>query len=109
MLAEYIEPIVASAFTALATWLLTRKKNTAETHLTEVETATKSAAFYQQLLDDLQQRYQNAVEQLERSEKLHQQTFDELKKAYSRIGELEKEVTRLVSQLNKYKQLRKDE
>lgn len=88
---EVIIPIVTSFFTALITWMFSKRKTQAEGRAAEIETEVKAAEFYKSLLDDAMARLDRAIATINKQE--------------DRINELIAEVESLTEELRKYKQL----
>ena len=83
------EPLLAFISLFLSTlvgWLFGRRKQQAETQTTELDNVDKAIHIYRQMIDDLSQKYAQAI--------------TELHTAQQRIKELETTIENLLSQIN---------
>lgn len=86
------EPLLAFISLFLSTlvgWLFGRRKQQAETQTTELDNVDKAIHIYRQMIDDLSQKYAQAIE--------------ELHTAQQRIKQLENTIENLLNELKKYK------
>ena len=75
---------------SLVGWLFGQRKQQAETKTTELDNVDKAIRIYHQMIDDLTQKYNQAI--------------NELHTAHQRIQQLETSVDNLLKELKKYKQ-----
>jgi len=98
MLEQLIYPALLALVTATVTWLLARRKNIAEGKMAEVDVDMKSAALYQQLLDD-------AIKRINELLKLADGQREQLALQREQIENLMEEMETLTTEIKKYKQL----
>jgi len=98
MLEQLIYPALLALVTATVTWLLARRKNIAEGKMAEVDVDMKSAALYQQLLDDAIKRINELLELADGQRK-------QLALQREQIENLMEEMETLTTEIKKYKQL----
>lgn len=94
MFQDFILPVLVTFFTALTTWLFARAKNKRELKSMELDNEIKSADYYKKLLDDMASRLDKAIEELMDLEDRHRKLMDTNRE--------------LVFQLQKFKQLKKN-
>lgn len=101
MLETFLLPVIASFLTALTTWGFAKGKTKQQIRALQIENDEKSAKYYQGLVDDFAIRLKDALNRLK-----------EMDEKYSRLlndhQELIKINQEVISELRKYKQLRKD-
>lgn len=95
---EAIITIVTGSAMSLVTWLLARRRNSAEISSQEIDNAKKNAEYYQVLVDDWFARYKDAVTDLQNAAKTIQEKDRQ-------INELMSSIQHLTEELKKYKQL----
>lgn len=98
MFTDVIQTIAVGFGTGLTAWFFVRRKNTAEAHRSEIETAQKSAEYYQQLIDDLTKRHKEAIGDLETA-------YDKIRQLEQDMQNLMIQNRQLLEELKKYKQL----
>ena len=97
---EVLTSVVAGFFSALITWLFTRRKNQAEAQSNEIDNAKKNAEYYQLLLDDLMARHKTLLNDLNTA-------TETIRAKDKQIEELLKVIRELTEELKTYKQLSK--
>jgi hypothetical protein len=88
---EFILTLLSTVVTAIITWFLAKRKNSAEAKIAEIEAEIKAADFYKTLVDDAMLRLDKAVATINSQDE--------------KIKHLTLEIERLLEELKKYKQL----
>lgn len=95
---QVISAIVLAFFTGLIGWFFGRKKENVQVKSIDIDNEVKSAAFYQNLLDDASKRLNEAIKAIEERDK-------RIRERDEKIEQLIDEIEKLTEQLRKYKQL----
>ncbi|WP_268846747.1 hypothetical protein [Flavobacterium aestivum] len=90
--------IIPAFFTGLIGWFFGRKKENVEVKSIDIDNEVKSAAFYQNLLDDASKRLNDAIKAIEERD-------IRIKQRDEKIEQLIDEIEKLTDELKKYKQL----
>ncbi|MBP4140025.1 hypothetical protein [Flavobacterium geliluteum] len=84
---QFVYPALSALFSALVTWLLSRRKTLAEDRAAELDNAVMAVKYYRDMLDDMATRLTAAYETIKTMEIQHrelmfinQQLVDELQK-----------------------------
>lgn len=93
---QYLIPAIVGG---VGTWLYSKTaKGKTEIKASDIENEVKSAAFYQNLLDDASRRLNEAIQAIRERD-------DIIKQQNARIDELIDQVEAMTGELKKYKQL----
>ncbi|WP_281233499.1 cell wall anchor protein [Flavobacterium gelatinilyticum] len=87
----FIYPTLAAFFSALITYIFSKRKNLAEDRAAELDNAVNAVKYYRELLDDMASRLTKATD-----------TINEMEK---KLRELMDVNQHLVEELQKFKQL----
>lgn len=112
MFESIIAPVLLAFFTALITWMFSKRKNNQALKSMELDNEIKSAKYYQGLLDDMSKRLENAIDQLMLSEERNDKLSNQLMLSEERNKKLEQQIKEfiavneeLIEELQKFKQL----
>ena len=68
---QFVYPTLAAFFSALITWLFSKRKNLAEDRAAELDNAVNAVKYYRELLDDMASRLSAAMETIKNMEAQH--------------------------------------
>jgi len=105
LLLENFGVLIAGIASGVGGWVFGRKKAGAELESNQIENAKKLLEYYKELVDDLGNRLDRAIENLQKSEIEKQEVIKKFSEATEQIHVLEKKVENLTEELQKYKQL----
>lgn len=112
VLAPFLLPVVASLITAGGMKWIERRKSQAEDKGAEIENDSKSALFYQNLLDDATKRINQCLEiidnlngKVRERDKIIETQDAENRNLQKQLANLIGEVETLTGEIRKYKQL----
>ena len=105
LLLENFGVVIAGIASGFGGWFFGRKKAGAELESNQIENAKKLLEYYKELVDDLGNRLDRAIENLQKSEIEKQEVIKKFSEATEQIHVLEKKVENLTEELQKYKQL----
>lgn len=67
-MSEYFTTAITGILTALGAWYAARRKNLAETRITEIDAVERAVKVWRELSEDLQKRYEGLMERMEKME-----------------------------------------
>jgi uncharacterized protein (DUF3084 family) len=116
---QVISTIVLAFFTGFIGWLFGRKKENVQVKSIDIDNEIKSAAWYQNLLDDAAKRLNEAIKAIEERDKRIRERDEKIEILIAEIEKRDKiirerdekteqlidEIEKLTEQLRKYKQL----
>jgi len=70
---QFVYPTLAAFFSALITWLFSKRKNLAEDRAAELDNAVTAVKYYRDLLDDMATRLTAATETIKSLEIQHRE------------------------------------
>lgn len=93
-----ITALSSGVLTGLITWAAARRKTLAEAQTNELENVNKAVGYYREMLDDMANRYKEAIREL-------QEVKEHISNLEERMKKLAAENRSLIDELKKYKQL----
>lgn len=93
-----ITALSSGVLTGILTWAAARRKTLAEAQTNELENVNKAVGYYREMLDDMANRYKEAIREL-------QDVKEQISNLEDRIKKLADENRALIEELKKYKQL----
>jgi hypothetical protein len=88
---QFVYPVLTVFFTALITWIFSKRKQNSELKSLDIDNEIKSADFYRNLLDDAMKRLNQAI--------------DTINERDIKIKQLMDDIEVLTDELRKFKQL----
>ncbi|PXY44519.1 methyl-accepting chemotaxis protein [Flavobacterium hydrophilum] len=70
---QFVFPTLAAFFSALITWIFSKRKNLAADRAAELDNAVNAVKYYRDLLDDMASRLTAATETIKKMEAQHRE------------------------------------